>query len=295
MAISDQQLEHWRHHGYVIIEGLLDDDEVAQARDEIGTFAPQWDEFNADRTAFPWHTVGTTIKEFPFAGRALNRVSTHPDLIDFLERAYGRSDWFLTQSLVWSKYAGTKDFDQAFHCDFDDNNLLVPDPQDLWPQVPMILYYTDVAEDFGPTFVVSRQHTDDRPLWPHMRERELDPELYDHEIPVTVKAGSIVIFSMRTFHRGSAFKVAQGVRHAQHIVFRTHGAEWQGWRALPRYGGSEEMDQVMTQFSPRQRELLGVPGPGHPFWNEATIAAVSHRYPEMDVAPYREAISSAHS
>jgi len=33
-------------------------------------------------------------------------------------------------------------------------------------------------------------------------------------------------------------------------------------------------------------ELLGFPPPGHPYWNEETIAAVQMRYPKMDLAPY---------
>jgi hypothetical protein len=35
---------------------------------------------------------------------------------------------------------------------------------------------------------------------------------------------------------------------------------------------------------------MGVPEPGHPYWNHATLTGVQARYPELDMNPWREAL-----
>jgi hypothetical protein len=47
------------------------------------------------------------------------------------------------------------------------------------------------------------------------------------------------------------------------------------------------MKRFIERATPRQREVLGFPPPGHPYWNPETLAAVATRYPKMDMSPYR--------
>jgi hypothetical protein len=47
------------------------------------------------------------------------------------------------------------------------------------------------------------------------------------------------------------------------------------------------MQAFVEKTSPRQREVLGFPPPGHEYWNAETIEAVRLRYPKMDMGPYR--------
>jgi hypothetical protein len=35
---------------------------------------------------------------------------------------------------------------------------------------------------------------------------------------------------------------------------------------------------------------MGVPEPGHRYWNEATLAGVQARYPGLDMDPWRKAL-----
>ena len=51
VQINQQQVDHYRQHGYVIVENFLDPAELASARAEIDEFLPgclfllrQWDE-----------------------------------------------------------------------------------------------------------------------------------------------------------------------------------------------------------------------------------------------------------
>jgi hypothetical protein len=87
----------------------------------------------------------------------------------------------------------------------------------------------------------------------------------------------------------------QGARFSQHIAFRRAGDDWHGWHGYARYCGQPVMDALLTRLTPRQRETLGFPAPGDPYWSSFTIEGVSRRYPEMDMAPYVDAMSEAQS
>ena len=153
----------------------------------------------------------------------------------------------------------------------------------------MILYYTDVDETLGPTYVVSQEKTADLPLWPTHRPRKKNTALYQLERPILAKAGDLLIFSMRTWHRASAITADQ----AAYAVFASlrsgraaaHG--FQGYHQWSQKGESPEMQNFIEHASPRQREVLGFPKPaGDAYWNDETLAAVKLRYPQMDTSPY---------
>src|SRR5207253_10332461 len=140
---------------------------------------------------------------------------------------------------------------------------------------------SDVTEDLGPTHVVSQQHTRGQLLWPSRRPRTEYPELYAHEVPVTVSAGSLLIYSMRTWHRGSALRAPAGARFSHHMGYRAGAYRWLGQSCFQHDGGQPEMDHFLEQATPRQREVLGFPPPGHRYWDEETLAGVAARYPGM--------------
>jgi hypothetical protein len=52
-------------------------------------------------------------------------------------------------------------------------------------------------------------------------------------------------------------------------------------------GENPDLTRFIERTTPRQREVLGFPPPGHPYWNEETLGALELRYPKMDMAPYR--------
>ena len=85
-------------------------------------------------------------------------------------------------------------------------------------------YYTDVTVDLGPTYVVSAELTRDLPVTGRrFSSREEYPQLYAAEKPATMPAGSALIYSMKTLHRGSAIKATEGVRFSQFIGYHTAG------------------------------------------------------------------------
>ncbi len=291
MRITEPETEHLLKHGYVIVPDFLTPLELAAARENMFRYYPSAEELSAtpERYGGLLEEADSLQNEFPFAGDTLNHISTHPELIAFVEKLLGTRDVLLSQAAIWAKYAGTGDFEQGLHLDYQGNSLVVPRDDRAFRQVNMILYYSDVTDDMGPTCVVSKRHTKDRPLWPPFRTRKKDAALYKLEKPVLVKAGGLLIFGMSTFHRASAITADFGLRLSHHFVYRAAQHAFQGYHQWSHFGEKQEMQDFVESTSPRQREVLGFPKPGHEYWNTETLAAVQLRYPKMDMKPYLQA------
>ena len=289
MRITEDHADQLRRHGFVVVRGFLTPQEVAAARANLLQYVPTAEELAAtpQRYGAIFEEPETLQQEFPFAGDALNDVSTHPELIAFVERLLATRDVVLTQAATWAKYAGTGgDYEQALHLDYQGNTLVAPRDDGSYRQVNMILYYSDVTDELGPTHVVSQEHTRDYPLWPTHRPRKKNADLYRHEQPIIANAGDLLIFSMRTWHRASDITADFGARFSHHFIWRAAAHAFQGFHLWSKMGENPELHRFVETTTPRQREVLGFPKPGDPYWTEETIEAVKLRYPGMDVGPY---------
>jgi ectoine hydroxylase-related dioxygenase (phytanoyl-CoA dioxygenase family) len=291
MRITESHLAHLTRHGYAIVANFLTRDELAAAEANLLQYVPTAEELAATPQRYAWvyDEAEHLQTEFPFAGDALNHVSTHPEIVAFVESLLGTRDVLLSQAAIWAKYAGTGDFDQGLHLDYQGNTLVVPRDDGAFRQINMILYYTDVGMDMGPTYVVSQEKTRDLPLWPTHRPRKKNPDLYKHEKPVLAQAGDLLIFGMRTWHRASDMTADFGVRLSHHFVYRAAAHAFQGYHQWSQLGEKAELQRFIERATPRQREVLGFPPPGSEYWNEETLAAVAMRYPKMDMTPYNAA------
>ena len=279
-------------HGHVLVPGFLSKGEVAQAMENVARYFPDAGELAARPERYPFvHEDPEHLQiEFPFAGNVLNDVTTRPEVIKLVEKLLGTTEIRLSQAALWAKYAGTGDFEQGLHLDYQGNTLVVPRDDGAYRQVNMILYYTDVPIDLGPTYVVSQERTPDVPLWPTHRTRKMSPKLYKDERPVLAAAGDLLVFSMRTWHRASQMTADHGVRFTHHMVWRAAEHGFQGYHHYPKQGEDPQLQEFIATCAPRQREVLGFPKPGDPYWNDETLAAVKLRYPKMDMRPYRDAV-----
>jgi ectoine hydroxylase-related dioxygenase (phytanoyl-CoA dioxygenase family) len=286
--IGSKRIAELGRNGYTVIPELLSADEIKAARDNMLRYFPSPQELAAtpQRYAAILEEAEYQQIEFPFAGDALNNIATHPRIISFVETLLGDRDVILSQSAIWAKYAGTGSFEQPMHTDFEGNTLVYPRDDGAFRQLNMILYYTDVDETMGPTCVVpfGKQK---QSLWPPFRPRAKYPELYRREKKILVSAGSALVFSMSTFHRASEMLADYGVRFTHHLVYRCSRYPFAGYNQWSRFGEKKEMRRFIEQATPRQREVIGFPAPGHPYWNKETLDGVSRRYPKMDMTPYR--------
>ena len=106
---------------------------------------------------------------------------------------------------------GKADYDQELHSDYSNNTLVYPSAARTLIDIPMIVYYTDVTVDLGPTYVVSAELTRDLPPTGRRFCSRADyPQFYAAEKPATMPAGSALIYSMTTLHRGSAMRASEG-------------------------------------------------------------------------------------
>ena len=294
--IADQDYRSYCENGYLLVRDFLTPQELEALRRNVSRYAP-----NAEELAATPQRYETLLKnsgllqwDFPFVDDALNDVSTHPELIRFSEEMLGTTDILLSQSILWTKYAGTDDFGQDLHLDYDENSLVYPNGTGDYDQIAMILYYSDITPDLGPTYVVPWQ--DGRPaggdlLWPNYRSRDDYPDLYARERAIVAPAGSLLITSIRTFHRGSAIAAREGARFTHHLLYQSARHPWMGrYRQWPRYGTESVMAGFIARATPRQRSALGFPPPGDEYWNPQTIAGVAARYPGIDMTPYRATV-----
>jgi hypothetical protein len=286
--ISQSYLDELVEQGFALVPDFLSREEVDAARADMLRYYPTPQEL-----ATTPHRYGSILEdpehlqiEFPFDADVINFNSTHPDIIDAVERLLGTREILLSQSAIWAKYAGTGSFEQTMHLDYEGNTLVVPRDDGPFRQMNFILYYCNVTADMGPTFVVPQGLTRDLGLWPPFRPKKKWPQLYKLERPILAKSGSLLMFSMRTFHRAGEITADHGARFTQHLVYRSSLHPFNGYHQYSQFGEKPELKRFIENATPRQREMLGFPQPGHPYWNEETKAAVAQRYPKMNMSPY---------
>jgi len=298
-VLTDEQVEAWQTDGYVVVERFLDAEEVGRALQEARAHFPTREEYDrskgevvgdlrCDSCGEPFRLqAGMAFNVLPYKGDTLNTLPFHPRVLAAVEQLLGTDDLRLTQSLLRATYCGLDTVDQLLHRDYHDNSLLTPPKHGVeFEQLPVLIYLTDVGIGDAPTYVVSKRRSDDRPLVPHHLTKDEDPELYAHEVPNVGSAGTALFYSMRTWHRGSAGTDPNGFRIVHHAVYRKRGHEWMDFTAWPVIFDVETGQRCIERLTPRQRELLGIPAPGHPYWTEETVADFTVRYPAADVEPY---------
>jgi hypothetical protein len=277
-AVPDEDIGRWRSEGYVVVEGVLDEADLAGAHADLERLVPTFAQVRDEGAQPPYWS------SFPYQAETLDRLALHPTIIDFAERALGE-DVLLSHSEMLHKYAGVGDHDQEMHQDHGNNSMIVPSMVDP-DQVASITYLTDVTLELGPTGVVAFE---DGAPWRHQRSwsRADAPDLYRAEHRAAVPAGSTVFYTMRTFHRGTRMTAAEGCRHTLHVALQRTSSTWAGWRSFAKAGDQPETGGLLARLTPRQRSVIGFPKPGHPYWTDEAIADVQRRHPMLDLDPYR--------
>jgi hypothetical protein len=211
--------------------------------------------------------------------------------------------------------------DQDHHLDFWDNMLLVPGRSPP-PAVAALCYYSDVEKCAGATHLTRTPLSAAETMLPsggagtpppgrqvrRSAARETQPavveetgagriqyecgwfrdaaemaQVYAQERPVRFRRGTCVLYLLDTWHRGTPVALGES-RHTVHFVWRRVDAPFVGFQALPP-ALAYMPPQYMAGLTPTQRAVLGIPPPGHPYWNDATVQLAFLRY-KWDVAPY---------
>ncbi len=289
MAITQAHIDHYRTHGYAVVENFLSPKEIAGARADIETLRPGWVDFCLDPSApKPADWNQPVHMRFPFPGEHLNTITVHPELRRMAAELAGTDDLYCEQSDLSLKCMGhPADREQGMHCDYRNHTLVYPPDEPIYWQTAYLIYYTDVTDDHAPTAVCSKQHYADELLWPAEVTRKERQDLYHNEVRLTVPAGSLFAYSMRTFHRGTRFKADVG-RVAHFITYAPSAWKWLGIVGWGSKAIRSDFARWVSTASLEERAAFGFPPPGDPYWTDETRAGVSARYPEMDMGPYEE-------
>ncbi|MEL6981485.1 MAG: hypothetical protein AAFO29_03580 [Actinomycetota bacterium] len=324
--LADAQVASWRHSGFVLVDGLLPEELVAEVVDLGRGRFPEPDSPGAD----DFRHFGSALV-FPAAESAFDRATLHPRLLAAVGQLLDQpvSDLRLTQSTLWPKYGRAPDGperggndDQRIHVDYPNHMLVHPTPWDRPAAVEVIVYYSDHGHSGGSTAVVPRQGPED-PLypWPIVGSPGIGPlpwidarseaedyladhrpelasfrsQLYRREVHTRFRPGTVLLYRHDTWHRGTP--LLPGARRlAQNLTFRRADATWietlhRGW-SWSMYRPDQYVERFVAELSVDQRSVLGVPPPGHPYWCPATVEAMTARYGAFgfDPTPYTAAL-----
>jgi len=286
----ESHVEHLRKHGYVVAEQMIPRADVEATHVELFDNFPSPEAFAAGERGDLDASATAGTLQFPFAGDLLHRLIVHPELLRFAESAMETSDLRIYQVVLWAKYAGATDYEQALHPDYRNHTLLVPSDEPGVRQLITWILLSDVLPEHGATRIVSRLDSGHLPPRDSY-SREDQPELYAREVAAAGPTGSVLAYGPDVLHRGAAFTAPTGGRFTLTVSFRSAEAEWAGNQSWPGMANEPQMMRFLTRCSVRERALFGFPLPGHRYWTTAALQGVATRYPEMDLMPYAATVS----
>ena len=210
----------------------------------------------------------------------LSRLTFHPDLLDLAERFLGSDDLRLYEAELWAKYAGAVDYDQSHHRDFGNHSLVVPKRSDPPTQMQSLILLSDVTELDGPTKVVPLSLGKSVPFWPSSLV-EGGTDLAKTYLPAGTFAeerfrlrGRRTLFCYRpdVLHRGSRMIGERSARFTLSAHYNMWGHAGPDEYAWPANALGPNWCELIERASPRERSVLGFPGPGDPYWDEQNLA-----------------------
>lgn len=294
--LAPELKERWNTEGWCVVPGVIPTDELAAAQEAVHRYFPTPAEMVelGGTAAGEWHTWDAPWPEFPFHSSRLNALVLHDHVVDLAEAFLGTHDLACYMGLVTAKYANQDSgYNQLLHADYPNHMVVVPRHAPGYQQVEFFVYLTDVTTEDGATRFASWQKTKDIPVQRHTLDYVEFADLYDDPTDATAPAGSVVAYRPDVYHRSVDHIDPTRYRIMIHVSFRHRDAGWGGYQAWPFRGFSLELSKYVQQATPRQLALLGIPPPGHPYWNDATIAGVQGRYPGLDMTPWRAALGTA--
>ena len=300
MRVPDEVLDEVRERGYAVLPGFLSGHELAYAQAGLWSRYPRPEEYFADPAAHAALTATqfSGMRHYPYSDLGLDLLPVHPDLVDAAERFLGSTDLDLYKVELWAKYSGSVDYGQPHHRDFGNHTLLTPSRDPRYAQLTTFVLLSDVTERDGPTKIVPLQLTADLPFEPLEQDPSFSHSVRrgayaDVEQSITGSAGALLLYRTDVLHRGSSMTGEGRSRFALLADFKRRGTWWAGKHAWGGFADRPGWDAALAAMTVRQRELFGVPPPGHDFWDAQTVADVGARYPSVDMGPYDRASSSA--
>jgi hypothetical protein len=304
-ALGAEQRQQWQTDGWCVVEGILPADEVAAAQEALADLFPSAEAVRAARDgrhgSDPTDGPGPSRDGydvrwdapkpvFPFESMALNHLCVHDALIDLAQDLLETDQVRLYQGMASAKYHdGHPDYEQLLHVDYGNHTLVVPRAEVGFQHLELFVYLSDVTPGRAATRMVSRRLTGDIPVERTYLSLDEYAPLYAAEEPASGPAGSVLAYRPDVYHRGTSLDEQGAARFLLHVAFKPVATDWLGYQAWPQAAEGMAWHRFMGHATLRQLTVLGFPEPGHPYWNEATLAGVAARYPGLDMTPWRRA------
>jgi hypothetical protein len=311
----DDEVECWREHGWVLLEGLVGTDEIDAAINDVYEVFPTAEQYHADPEGetvrrlgqppapgdgFVWPDEGPGFRDeqhlwqglFPFPGSgALNRLVVHPSVVDFVERAIGTDDLRVYQTGISAKYTGITNYEQPMHTDRNHSWLPAVAAAPWW-HVEGFLYLSDVDATGNPTHLVSVRDSVGRRTTVPLLMPDGDPEIYALEKGAAGVRGSFLAYRADVFHRAVQLSEPGGSRFLLNMSYRVAGQDWIGYHNAQSRSSSPHWVRFVESSTPRDLALFGFPPPGHPIWTDDLLDATQRLYRKLDLTPWRQALTS---
>lgn len=303
---TNADVETWRREGAVVLDGFFTADEVAGVRADFETVFARTEGAAEGMNKKKEGEVGrfnkaqfTDIQPVPLdCSPALNLIGVHPQLIAFAKAALQTDAVHVYQCQSWAKFTGDADYDQPFHCDFNNHTLTVPSEDAAKNSLTILCYFSDVSEAHGAMHYVTRTDSA-RVAGPEATmnfdpaaQAELQAGLSRYERSSAGPAGTIVPYTIDVYHRGTNMTAPHGHRYALMTCFKKAKDDSIGFHAWP-FHHRQPWANIFEHATPEQLACFGVQPPGDPFWTETTLARAQLRYPGWDLSPYRAALRAA--
>ncbi len=240
---TDAMARAMHDDGFALIPGVLDADDVAQARSQIDRLEP-----------FGFDVVGDVLDHYKCV---FNRDSfwlkfiDWPGIVDLAEATMG-DDCHIIGQTAWRSRPGHNGWGP--HVD----RLFAPMPEDMASDprftLPIFLctahfYLNDITIDLCPTYVVRGSHKSGR--GPDNTSHELEWRGNKIE-PVLCKAGNVLFFRSEIWHSGS-----QNVSDDTRYLLQVHYSQRVVAQQFSPYITWQFNQNVLAAASPRQLRLLG--------------------------------------
>ena len=296
-AAGSEAKGQWENDGWCVLERFVPAEAVAAAQKGLEREFPTAEDFADDREPernAPFRTDSHAVMpRFPFEHAAFNDLVLHDRLIDLAEEFLELTDLRLYQASLSAKYSGVAESDeQLLHADYGNHTLVVPRAEVGYQHLELFVYLSDVTADAA-TRMVSRRLTGHIPVERTYLTLNDYGYLYDAEVPAEGAAGSVLAYRPDVYHRGVRITAPRSARFMLHVSFKPQGTDWLGSQAWPGAAEGMAWHRFANRATVRQLAALGFPPPGHPYWNETTLAGVAARYPGLDMTPWRRPFQSA--
>ena len=271
------------NQGFCILPGYLPQKKVEILTAAVRLLHPAWSELPVEQlppqgslpvpNAFPSQSTS-----FPFPQRCLNQAMMDPDAIALAKRWLGTDQICMRGSACSIRYPGFVD-GTGRHVD-GFSMLPTKNTNRGYNHLKFWYYLSEVELDTAPTS-----------FWP-TQWGEQGPYVVGGEQKVTGVAGSLIVFSIFTYHSRNNFTRPHGERYVFTVRWGRRDHPWEGQSEYVMSGNNPAFANFIGRLAPSNRELFHFPPIGHPYYTQHTLRHLADQYPGWDASgEYQAAIA----